>query len=123
MLPTRIRLAALLVFLGASACGPPLQKIGIQCAPPEGNTCPPTKGNCNGVGTPCTKGGDECKGSLSCDLALDERGKGFCITLFSCTPGKGECGTGATCCDTDETSNFAICLPNQCLPKDCKPEV
>ena len=94
---------------------------GSTCAPPAGTACPTTAGNCKNIGDPCTKGGGQCPVSTSCDLDLGP-GVGICITLFSCTPGNHDCGNGASCCKTASTSNFPVCLPNQCLPSDCTAE-
>src|SRR5262245_59534676 len=49
---------------------------------PAGMTCPPTAGNCLGVGKPCTMNGKECDTGLSCDKDLSANGKGICIRLF-----------------------------------------
>ena len=92
------------------------------CNPPQGTTCPTTSGNCKGIGTPCTKGGNECPSPTVCDLDLDPNGAGVCITILACTPGNHDCGAGASCCNTPMTSNTAVCLPNQCIPSDCTPE-
>ncbi len=93
------------------------------CAPPEGATCPTTKGNCKNIGDPCTKGGGQCPSPTACDLDLDPTsGAGICITFFACTPNNHDCGAGATCCNTTMTSNTPVCLPNQCIPSDCTAE-
>lgn len=87
------------------------------------STCPPPSGNAQGIGATCTKGGKECdKYSLSCDIDLDPKGKGICISFLKCTPGHGDCGTGATCCQTADTQFVAVCLPNACLVDGCNPE-
>lgn len=92
------------------------------CSPPTGSTCPTTGGNCKGIGTPCTKGSGKCPSGLSCDLDLDPKGSGVCISYLKCSPGKGDCGTGANCCQTATTQNIPVCLPNPCIPADCKAE-
>jgi hypothetical protein len=91
------------------------------CSPPQGTTCPTTAGNCKNIGHPCTKGGNQCPMPTACDLDLGP-GVGICITIFTCTPDHGDCGNGATCCNTAMTSNTPVCLPNQCLPSDCTAE-
>jgi hypothetical protein len=91
------------------------------CAPPQGTACPSTAGNCKNIGDPCTKGGNQCPSPTACDLDLGP-GAGICITIFACAPNHGDCGKGATCCNTAMTSNTPVCLPNQCLPSDCTAE-
>lgn len=95
---------------------------GSTCAPPVGTSCPTTAGNCLHIGDPCTKGGNQCPQPTACDLDLNPSGAGICITFGVCTPNTHACGAGATCCKTAMTSNFPVCLPNQCLPSDCTAE-
>jgi len=105
----------------ASACGGTAE-AGVApskpvCASPLGATCPPIAGNCKGIGAPCTRGGGQCASVHAlCDIDLDPRGAGMCMTVL-CSP--GECGSGATCCKSAATQNIALCMPNQCLPADC----
>lgn len=90
-----------------------------HCSAPLGTTCPPSAGNCKGIGAPCTKGGGQCAAVHAvCDVDLDPRGAGMCITLLACKG--GDCGSGATCCKTSTTQNIPMCMPNQCLPADCQ---
>jgi hypothetical protein len=95
----------------------------LACAPPAGNDCPSTSGNCLGIGKPCTKGGGECMAQgLSCDKDQSDSGVGICIKLGGCTHGMHQCGAGATCCATQDTFFFPVCVPNQCLPDGCTAE-
>jgi hypothetical protein len=87
-----------------------------MCMPPQGASCPTTAGNCLGIGNPCGGTGQSaCPTGLLCEC-------GICVQIFKCTPGKGQCGKGATCCDTATTDFVAVCLPNQCIPSDCTVE-
>jgi len=111
----------------SAACGAadPLDAAVAKptCAAPLGATCPPTSGNCKGIGAPCTRGGEECNAIHAiCDRDLDPRGVGICVTVLTCTGGD-DCGSGATCCKTATTQNVPICMPNQCLPADCAAEL
>lgn len=119
----------LLALIPFFACADiPRQPDDPNCQGSEGPTCPPSAGNCKGVGAPCTKGGHECDAAgngtldLQCDVDLSSDGAGMCITVFDCHEGKNECGTNATCCDNLATKFVAVCLPNQCLAKGCKAE-
>jgi hypothetical protein len=91
--------------------------------------CPPAAGNDKGVGTPCTRGGKQCKGALlcTCDPQLGALLVGvpcFCtLAQFAqlgstnpCGPPltAGYCGTNATCCNYVNTA--AYCVPSICLP-------
>ena len=93
------------------------------CPAPQGTACPTTAGNCKHIGMPCTAGGGQCPAPTACDKDLDgDAGAGICITIFACTPGHHDCGNGASCCNTPDTSNVPVCLPNQCLAADCTAE-
>ena len=96
---------------------------GGVCAPPQGSDCPTTAGNCLGIGTPCTFLGGQCPKGLLCDKDLDPaNGDGICISVDQCHPGAHECGTGASCCQNNDTQNHRICVPNTCLIGNCTAE-
>ena len=95
----------------------------LACTPTMGNDCPPTAGNCKGIGKPCTKGGGECAADgNSCDKDQSNDGVGACIKVGGCTPGMHQCGAGASCCATQDTLFFPVCIANQCLPNGCNQE-
>jgi hypothetical protein len=86
------------------------------CMPPTGASCPTTAGNCLGIGNPCGNAGNPaCPTGLLCESNI-------CVSIFSCTPGMHQCGTGASCCNTATTEHVAVCLPNVCIPSDCTAE-
>jgi hypothetical protein len=94
-----------------------------MCKAPAGSTCPTTSGNCQGIGTPCTKGGGQCAASgTNCDLDLDPSGSGTCVTYGKCAPGMHQCGPGASCCKSSTTFFIPVCIVNPCLPDDCPAE-
>lgn len=81
------------------------------CMAPTGASCPTTAGNCLGIGTPC----GSCPAGLICEMSI-------CVSIFACTPGMHQCGTGASCCNTATTEHVSVCLPNVCIPSDCTAE-
>ncbi|MBI5528555.1 MAG: hypothetical protein HY897_19665 [Deltaproteobacteria bacterium] len=95
---------------GGTADGSQAGDSGVVYACGEG------PGNEKGVGKPCTKGGGECTGDLSCDVDLDAKGVGVCVLLM-CSSDK-DCGSGATCC-TPSGSPIKVCIINECLPPEC----
>ena len=91
--------------------------------------CPPPAGNEKGVGTPCTRGGNQCKNGLrcTCDPQLGALLVGvpcFCTlaqfaqngSVTPCTDSvpTGYCGSSATCCNYLNAA--AYCVPSICLP-------
>ncbi|MBM4371956.1 MAG: hypothetical protein FJ098_09895 [Deltaproteobacteria bacterium] len=78
--------------------------------------CGEGPGNEVGVGKPCTQGGGECPGELSCDIDLDPQGIGACILLLC--PDDATCGSGASCC-TPTGSPMPVCIIDECLPPEC----
>jgi len=55
-------------------------------------------------------------------MDLDAKGVGICISIMKCTPGKKECGAGASCCMGPDTTFIGVCMPNVCLLDSCTPE-
>jgi hypothetical protein len=81
-------------------------------------TCEPSA-NELGVGGPCTPGGNECTGGLSCSSDLEGTGEpGFCMKL-GCQA-TSECGSNSVCCTPAQSGGIInICLPESCQPTDC----
>jgi hypothetical protein len=96
---------------------------------PDG--CPPAAANEKGIGTACTRGGNECKNGLrcTCDPQLGTLLAGVpCICTLAqfaqngskdpCTDSvpANYCGSNATCCNV--LNSAAYCVPNVCLIND-----
>jgi hypothetical protein len=84
--------------------------------------CPPAMPNEKGIGTPCTKGGNECKGGLLCACEPHANIQPPAGTPCVCTQlifsgcdtvSVGYCGQGATCCSY--MNAVSICVPLVCL--------
>lgn len=96
--------------------------------------CPPAAGNENGIGTPCTKTGAECTGSLKCSCqdwygyAMPASMPCFCTSVTfgnTCTP---SCGSNATCCPYNvpvggSTIAISACFPAVCAPNNECPSI
>lgn len=87
---------------------------------PEG--CPPAQGDQNGIGAPCTMGGNQCKNSqvCTCDPILGYLGPPgtpcYCtpLTFATCDQVSSDfCGASATCCSY--MSDGSLCVPTICL--------
>jgi hypothetical protein len=76
-----------------------------------------------GVGTHCTKDGNECPTGMICSAGqggVDAGSGGMCIQI-GCKA-TSECGTGATCCAPRQGGGLVnICIPEACRPLDCVP--
>jgi hypothetical protein len=79
--------------------------------------CGKGPGNKKGIGAPCTKGGNECKTDLNCDIDMDPQGVGICIKVMCVSD--NECGSGATCCMVAQGGGVKVCIINECLPPEC----
>jgi len=133
-------LAGLALAAGCSAGGGGAVEGGVHDAvyeigldlPPG---CPPDAGNTLGVGTPCTRGGHECKGNTlcTCDNFLGVQLVGvpcYCTLAQLAQPGATDpcgpplsptfCGPGASCCPYQTAA--AYCVPNICLPGGMCPD-
>lgn len=87
--------------------------------------CPPGVGNENGIGSPCTRTGGECTGTLQCSCkdwfgyAMPAEMPCFCTSVSfgsTCTA----CGSKASCCTYDvplqtTTITVSACFPSVCL--------
>jgi hypothetical protein len=87
---------------------------------PEG--CPPAQGDQNGIGAPCTMGGNQCKNNqvCTCDPILGYLGPPgtpcYCtpLTFATCDQVASDfCGASATCCSY--MSDGSLCVPTVCL--------
>ena len=98
--------------------------------------CPPPAPNEKGVGTPCTKGGNQCKGGLRCTCdpfaGVQLTGVPCICTLAALAQVNSTnpcvdsvpatfCGSNATCCTYMTAA--AYCVPDICLPDDMCPVV
>jgi hypothetical protein len=76
-----------------------------------------------GVGTKCTKGGNECPTGMICSAGQggpDAGAGGICVQI-GCTSAS-ECGTGGNCCAPAQGGGLVnICIPEACRPADCVP--
>lgn len=84
--------------------------------------CPPAAANEQGIGTACTKGGNECKDGLLCaceahaNILPPDGTPCVCTKLIfsGCdTVPVDYCGQGATCCSY--MNALSICVPLVCL--------
>jgi hypothetical protein len=136
-----LRLAsAVALLVAASACssggghrGDASTDAIIDVYLPWPDGCPSGVSNEKGVGTPCTRGGGQCKSPLlcTCDPLLGAQLAGvpcFCTLAAFAQNGSKDpckdsvpdpanyCGSGATCCDV--LTSGAYCTPNVCLIND-----
>lgn len=95
--------------------------VNLPDVPPG---CPPSAGNENGIGAPCTANGGECGGSLTC--SCDDRFNYpmpagmpcFCTNLVfanTCS----SCGSNASCCVCDLTLTTTPITVSACFPSVC----
>jgi len=84
--------------------------------------CPPAAANDQGIGSACTKGGNECKNGLLCaceahaNIQPPEGTPCVCtkLILSGCDSVPVDyCGQGATCCSY--MNALSICVPLVCL--------
>jgi hypothetical protein len=132
-----LRLACVIALIAAaSACSGGSGRRGDASADaiidlsylnfPDG--CPSGVANEKGVGEPCTRGGNECKGLLlcTCDPQLGAALAGVPCFCTLAQPAKNYskapctdsvptdyCGSSATCCNI--LTSYAYCSPNICL--------
>lgn len=93
---------------------------------PAAGVCGEHSANDNGIGAPCSRGGNECATGLSCSLdqpQAPEDGVGFCLQIGGCATDDDCGGGGATCCAPAQAGGLLnICIPEACRPADCIPE-
>jgi hypothetical protein len=96
--------------------------------------CPPKAGNENGIGTPCTKTGSECTGTLQCSCkdwfgyAMPAEMPCFCTGVTFGPACASSCGSNATCCTYDvpvqtTTVTVSACFPSVCAPGNKCPSI
>jgi len=89
--------------------------------------CPPSAGNENGIGAPCTKTGNECTGSLKCSCQnwfgypMPASMPCFCTGVSTGTACAVSCGSNASCCTynvpvSSTTITISACFPGVCAP-------
>jgi len=88
--------------------------------------CPPSAGNDNGIGKPCTATGTECTGGLQCSCkswfgyTMPASMPCFCTSVtFGTTC--SSCGTNAPCCTYDIPINGTPITISACFPAVCAP--
>jgi hypothetical protein len=134
-------LGLLVVWSGCSAGGGGAVDGGVHDAVyevslnlPDG--CPPPMGNDKGVGTSCTKGGNECKVGMRCTcdpfFGVMLTGVPCMCTLAQLAQTNSTdpcgaplpanfCGSNAKCCPY--LTAAAYCVPSICLPGNVCPDV
>lgn len=86
-------------------------------------SCEEVEPNERGIGTSCTKDGDECPDGLRCTAGLggSEEDSGTCIAI-GCESSEECGGGGVTCCAPELTGgSIKVCMPEACRPDNCAP--
>lgn len=97
--------------------------------------CPPTSGNENGIGKPCTATGTECTGTLQCSCkswfgyTMPASMPCFCTNVQTGKNNCLNCGSSTSCCSytiplsTTTSIDISACFPSVCAPGNVCPSI
>lgn len=89
--------------------------------------CPPSTGNENGIGKPCTATGTECTGSLQCSCkswfgyTMPASMPCFCTLVTFVNDCNSSCGSNAACCPYNVPVGGSTIAISACFPAVCAP--
>ena len=89
---------------------------------PAAGVCGEHEPTADGIGLPCTAGGNECPADLTCTAEYSPDGSGVCIRV-GCETNADCGGTNVTCCSPAQTGGAVkLCTPEACRDPSCVPQ-